>query len=338
MNRDFTDIEEILIKSLTGRLSGPEKEAFDNWIGMSPDHRAEYELLEKLWLERSADRKYIHSQELMEKIWSARMKDAASLSRPNTRRSVFRYFPHPVQIAAGLIFLLAATFLFHQLKQTPSQKPATESLMMTKINPKGQKSRITLPDGSLVWLNSASSIAYDGKFSSGARHIELKGEAFFEVNADPSRPFIVTTGNINTTALGTSFNITAYDLNNVHVSLVSGKAKVEDLSGGYSVHLNPGEGIKPAMEGGLTVYKFDPATVAAWKDGILVLNGESLQSFKDIIEKWYGVSVQVEGRAPDGWSIRGRFDNESLENLMKSISYNKNFKYELNDKTLKMKF
>lgn len=88
---------------------------------------------------------------------------------------------------------------------------------------------LCLSDGTRVWLNQNSEIEYPVKFLKHERAVTLKGEAFFEVKRDPSRPFVITSGNIKTTVLGTSFNIKAYSDNTPEVNVRTGKVKVESL-------------------------------------------------------------------------------------------------------------
>lgn len=82
---------------------------------------------------------------------------------------------------------------------------------------------ISLPDGTRVWLNQNTEIDYPARFSKNERNVTLKGEAFFEVKRDPSRPFIITSGAVKTTVLGTSFNVRAYNDNDAQVSVRTGK-------------------------------------------------------------------------------------------------------------------
>jgi transmembrane sensor len=78
--------------------------------------------------------------------------------------------------------------------------------------------------------------------------------------------------------------------------------------------------------------------ISKWKNGVLLLDGENFSEFKEKIERWFGISVKVDGRVPGGWSIKGQFENESLENVLMSISFNKKFEYVIKEKVLTIKF
>jgi hypothetical protein len=98
-----------------------------------------------------------------------------------------------------------------------------ETKFITSSTPRGQKSLITLPDGSRVFLNSESSISYPEFFSKDKREISLTGEAFFDVTRDENRPCIIHSGNVVTKVLGTSFNIQAFDGKDILVTVATGK-------------------------------------------------------------------------------------------------------------------
>ena len=124
------------------------------------------------------------------------------------------------RVAASIAIVLGIAIVLYLSQST------TGINYLTKSTERGQKATITLSDGSTVRLNSESSITYPESFAEEIRELELVGEAFFDIKKDQDRPFIVSSHKIETTVLGTSFNINAYDSTAVSVALVSGKVKV----------------------------------------------------------------------------------------------------------------
>ena len=128
--------------------------------------------------------------------------------------------------AAAAAIFLSLGYLFFELNKERDQPKQISTTLVVKENPRGVKSQIQLPDGTLVRLNAESSISYQSNFSDTARLISLTGEAYFEVVKDAQRPFRVTSNQVETTALGTTFNIKADKPDNIEIALVEGKVKV----------------------------------------------------------------------------------------------------------------
>ncbi|MEX0882740.1 MAG: FecR domain-containing protein, partial [Cyclobacteriaceae bacterium] len=201
--------------------------------------------------------------------------------------------------AAIISFLLLVSVLGFLHMETSSEKESDISAMIqekdqwnTKSNPKGQKSKIHLPDGSTVILNADSEIRYRTDFEKSDRDIFLKGESFFEVAKDSLLPFRVYSGELVTTAMGTSFNINSYDKERVKVQLATGKVKVSNENQeSEPVFLHPGEEVIREGQGDLKKRNFDRQNAFLWKDGTLRFADTSYPEFKITLERWYGVEI-----------------------------------------------
>lgn len=162
--------------------------------------------------------------------------------------------------------------------------------VVTMVTPKGGENRLKLPDGTLVWMNANSKIEFKAAFSGKERRVSISGEAYFEVNKDTKRPFIVTTDVERIKVLGTKFNVSAYHDDEKHItSLTEGKVIIEDKETPTTyVQLIPGQqAIK--KEGNLTVRNFDPNEVLGWKNGEFVFNQTSLGDVSKVLGRWYDV-------------------------------------------------
>lgn len=243
--------------------------------------------------------------------------------------------------AAVILFLVLAIPLSRMYLSSEKEAPVTEieEEYITRSNPAGQKSKITLPDGSSVYLNASSSIQFAENFRSN-RNLILEGEAFFEVKEDPQHPFKVTAGGTVTEALGTSFNIREFDTRvGTEVTLVTGIVAVEVVKNKSSVKLRPGEAAQYLDESGeLNSYKVDPEKMIEWIHGILRLENQKIQSVVLKLENWYGVKIQLKGNLPSD-KISGIFSpGESLENVLMSISHTVPFRYEIVEKQVTLTF
>jgi ferric-dicitrate binding protein FerR (iron transport regulator) len=144
-----------------------------------------------------------------------------------------------------------------------------------------------LPDGTNVWLNSATSLRYPTAFRGGERKVILQGQAYFEIAANAAQPFKVQAGEMEVAVLGTRFDMMAYaDEPTINATLVDGKIKVQDKI------LQPGQQAVLALSGRrLTVHDADVDKITAWKNGLFVFNNMDLPTILREIARWYDVEI-----------------------------------------------
>jgi ferric-dicitrate binding protein FerR (iron transport regulator) len=172
-----------------------------------------------------------------------------------------------------------------------------EMLYNTMSTPKGRLFQVTLPDGTGVWLNAASSIRYPTAFTGTERRVEITGEIYFEVKKD-IRPFIVSADNrAEVTVLGTSFNVNSYSNEaGVKATLLEGAVQVS--KGGQSVIIKPGE--QADVQKTISVYKgVALEKVMAWKAGLFNFEDVSLDEAMRQLERWYDIEVVYEKGIPN---------------------------------------
>jgi transmembrane sensor len=155
--------------------------------------------------------------------------------------------------------------------------------------PRGGQYSLTLPDGSKVWLNAASSLRFPTRFTGNSREVELDGEGYFEVAKNKQMPFYVNTHDMKVKVLGTHFNVMAYrDEAFTKTTLLEGKVMLS--SGAATAYLNPGDqGIWASN--GFTVSKADIDQEMAWKNGYFIFNEENLTSVMRKVSRWYDVDI-----------------------------------------------
>lgn len=246
------------------------------------------------------------------------------------------------KIAAALIFILtSAAVVFLLSNKSAKENTTIKQELIVKRNSKGQKSLIQLQDGSVIRLNSNSEISFYENFSNNAREVELKGEAFFEVAPDPNKPFIVNTENVSIKALGTSFNVNAYgESEALKVSLVTGKVEVNiDNDDTNKSILESGEGLSFNRKSKLvTKGKFNMDVILAWRKGIIYFQDTSWEEIIITLERWFDVEFEVKNLPRTQNLYSGQFDNQSLELVLESLSFSKDFKYRINGKKISIDF
>ena len=159
--------------------------------------------------------------------------------------------------------------------------------------PKGGQYQLQLPDGSKVWLNAASSIRYPTAFTGKERSVEIKGEAYFEVTKNATKPFVVKVNDLQVQVLGTHFNINAYsDEDLVKTTLLEGSVKVK------SEILKPGDQAQVMHNSGTgnlrVIHGADIAATMAWKDGLFQFDNVTIETVMRQVARWYDVEVVYE--------------------------------------------
>ena len=257
----------------------------------------------------------------------------------NISKTVLVNWRFVLKIAASLVFVLTVGYLFKRFYQ-PFQD-TSQAKLVHKVNPKGQKTRISLADGSYVWLNADSRLTYPVQFSKDERFLRLDGEAFFEVAKDSLKPFRVMAGDLLVEARGTSFNIKVSKNNKkANVALNSGKVLVTLVGSDQSpILLEPGQQAY-ANPGGnyLLIKPFNYQEKISWKDGIIYFKDAGLEEVTRRLSDWYGVEFEIDGSPKDEWHYSGEFNNDILDNVMKSMSFAEKFTYRINGDHIYLKF
>ncbi len=311
----------LLGKILSGEASKDEQETFSRWVNENPENKQLFE-----------NYKYFYNNSRITEEFKEPDQEYQ-----NRKGKSFRWQRY-VAIAASISFIILIAY-FIGVNTAPvelTQEIPAENLLVTKANPKGQKSKIMLPDGSLVWLNSNSQLRYLDNFTDTLRMVSLNGEAYFEVVKDAARPFIVNVGGIEAKVLGTRFNVKAFENDDqTIVSLLSGKLLVSNATSHEL--LSPGERIRKTTNNDQWERtSVNIESMALWKDGILTFDKESFSEVINQLERWYGVSILLQGQPSSKWHFTGYFNNETLKNVLEVLSYGKNIDYELNGKNVKL--
>jgi transmembrane sensor len=254
-------------------------------------------------------------------------KDIVSLYEQRNLRNRPIWFKY----AAAALFLLVSAFaitLYRQNFLVPKADAVLSSNIIEKATTTGQKMTMVFPDGTVVKLNSESSISFPEEFSNDLREVTLSGEAYFDVAHYEDWPFVVKSKGTVTLVLGTEFNITAYpDEEQTTIALVSGSINVSTQEG-YSVRLEPmQEATFESKQLDLKVSDFDLSTVTSWKDNVIVFKKATFLEIQSTLERWYGVKFLYDHVPRFEGGYTGDFTDESLEAILKGISSNKfNFK------------
>jgi len=321
---------------------------WEEFIQKHPEKISEIQEAKKI-LENISDYRFHINDEKSENLWKKIRSEAFSSPEKSNRKVVelnsstviHKYKKQPrtsnnhfLKIAAAVTFLLVAASMFFLLNNRESPELSQQEelpVWIEKSNPWGQKSTVFLSDGSEVKLNAGSTIRYQRNFTPEERRIFLTGEAYFKVKKDTLRPFRVQSGDFITQALGTAFNIDAYQANSqLQISLVEGKVSVKSEKIEQDYLLTPGESVRYANQK-VEKLKFDHKNVLAWTDGILIFENASQKAVFNKLQQWYGVSFTFEDQSSKPWSYTAEFNNKSLENVLLTIGFTMDFEFEISN-------
>ncbi|MGE7777165.1 FecR family protein [Chitinophaga sp. NPDC101104] len=188
-----------------------------------------------------------------------------------------------------------------QLTYDAAAGTGNETIYNTLTTPRGGEYKITLPDGSQVWMNAGSSLRFPTRFDGNERTVYLTGEAYFDIAPKSAQPFFVQMKNGTKVAvLGTGFNIMAYeDESAVNTTLVNGKVKVISPNG-KDVVLAPEQTASLSRESGeLNIAAADVSKVIAWKEGMFEFDDDDISTVMRQLARWYDVEVKFSGPVPD---------------------------------------
>lgn len=336
---------ELIGKKLTDSLSSREEESFNASLD-DPYFQAVYRKFEKIWKGTREEYTALNTEGVFNRVLERAHKEQPESISSEWESKRYRWEIGLSRIAAIFIFFIIVLFgAYWIINSATTEVKEIQSVEIVKSNPKGQKSTIFLSDGSEVILNSGSSITYPTLFDKDKRIVKIHGEAYFEVEPEKNRPFIVKTDYLDVRVLGTSFNVRAFDnLNSIKVSLAIGQVEVyehgKDLGSIDRIMLSPGQAISYDINNMSfdKITNFNPEAEFGWKDGLIFFNKASFSEVVSKLSNWYNVDIKVQGKPKKDWNYSGKFDNYALSNVLHALSFSEKFNYKLEGNKVTIKF
>jgi transmembrane sensor len=203
--------------------------------------------------------------------------------------------------------------------------PVTNKIVTTP----GKRYRVTLSDGTRVWLNGHSSLEYPSRFYGSTREVILKGEGFFEVTSNANRPFIVRSGGHRVTVLGTRFNIDGYDSSAISTTLVDGLVMINTQRSNKALKPGYTSLVDLKHPGGIEIMPADTAQVCSWISGRIAFNNVRIDSMMTRLTQIYDFGYSITGDYKRHYS--GAFSlNESAEQIVKRLELNNDITFKWN--------
>lgn len=233
-------------------------------------------------------------------------------------------------VAAILVLVVSSGLLTYRYVQPRKPVSLSANVMNTLYTPAGQRAQLILQDGTEVWLNAKSRLTYPAHFTGDSRKVAIEGEAFFKVAKDPSRPFIVSTHDVDMKVLGTQFNVCSYPENEyVQTSLLEGSVCVffpdKENEG---IILNPNQQVT-VSNGRMKVEPIRLKEHFLWRDGIYAFENEPLTDILKKLELYYDVKIVVKNTSLFKGTYTGKFrQRDSLDDVFRVLQQIHKFKVE----------
>lgn len=311
-------MEELLVRYCEGKVSEEEAAYVRRWMKASDENRRMAQRINRLCL--AAD-----TLELEKNLDVAQA--FKKIQHHKTARHV-RIAGRWMQKAAAVLLIPVLALYLVQLYDQRH-----EEVQLVEVHTRsGMSSSLTLPDGTLVYLNSSSSLTYPATFNGDTRNVSLKGEAYFEVSKDPERRFIVSTPhNTHVEVLGTHFNLEAYEgSNHVMATLLEGKIsfayRLKDK--GKSIILNPGNKVVyDAETNQVQLLRTTGVSETGWTQGKIILENTSLEESLRLLSKHFHTDFIISNPKLKEYSFTGIFANQSLERVLDKFRLSSRIKW-----------
>ncbi len=332
-NDEHIDIMSLLTKYLAGECSRKESDWVDLWIKTGPENKKILHDLKHVWdgMDRVEDIRSINIDEewtLIEKRIAESDTEKIPLKVKYRSQRTQRF--SLVRVAAGLAVIALTTFAAIYFSRY-SGYDRVRTTMETK--------EVELWDGSFVTLNTNSLLKYPKKFEKESRELSLKGEAFFDVVPDKTRPFIVNAGDIEIKVLGTSFNVNAYEKNKAIEVLVStGRVAMNSVKQQDNrIVLDPGNmGTFLKSESSFNLEKEVDKNYLSWKTLKMEFSNETLGEVIKILEKVYHTNIILKNPGLEKYQITVSFDNQSLEAVMNVLEATLDLEFTRKDNSIEI--
>lgn len=302
--------EDHIIPYLEGTLSPKETVAFEQLASTSPEFRKEISEIRFIWM--SAEN--LKKQRLVDTNthWERLSKKIANFSLRQRIWTISRN----VAAIMFLPLLLTTVYFFKESSESTRLQSAEQIELKTAS---GLISKVTLPDGSEVWLNSGSKITYPAKFIDKRRTVRLEGEAYFKVTSDKTSRFdVLTSEGVRVSAYGTEFNVSAYrDDRRVEAVLVKGNIDVLKSDENKSFRLEAGE--QAVWDPNAHQLSVSPANIyaqTAWKEGKMVFRRSGFDEIVKKLSRHFNVDIEIKGARLHEYEYSATFTTESLSEIL----------------------
>jgi len=330
----MNDIDSYIYSFLNGALDAKGKNILSNWINEKEENKIYFKEHVCIW-KASAVSSNVNAFDV-DRAYSR--IESTLLIKKTSQSFIQRYAFGIFSVAAAVVVLCLIKLLLFPIG---GNNNLDSTLLTYSVEvPEGAKSKVTFPDGSVVWLNAGSKIEYDSDFSKASRNVKFEGEGYFEIKKNKTLPFIVNTEKLAVKVLGTKFNLKSYkEDKSVKVALKEGSVKIEKFqNGNRSVLLKPNQQFTYSKhDNSVMINRIEANYIDAWRNGMMFFDNIALSDIALQLERVYDVRVVIQGKGLDNIVYYSNFrDDQPLEDVLQILSAGNKFKYEINKDNIRI--
>lgn len=353
----------LLSKKLAGDATGPELEELQQYLQQHPEEAFTYEIINGIKQDTdSNDEELRNPGKWAANNWS---KLELALNEPEQVPELLQAIPgttantapvrklywYKVAAAVAAITVLTTVYFYWNQATVPAVNEIAKNQILME---RGNRSSVTLPDGTLIWMNSSSKLTYGDGFAHGNRDVYLEGEAYFNIQKDEEHPFIIHTKKMDIRVLGTVFNVKAYPEDPMtEAALLSGKISVtikgDKDSRSSDIVLSPeqklvvsntarpdGDFSMGALMNPDAAVKIVPVNCGeettscdevGWVFNKLIFKDQTFQVLAVRMERWYNVNIHFEDNALKTETFNGVFEKENITEALKALQLATDFSF-----------
>ena len=325
-------MDQLISKYLNNTLTKEETQKLESWLRQDVKNRIEFENIVAHLSHQDGELATIKEQ-----VFSRVVNQKDQNIKLNFNQKL-RYI---TRVAAVFVVVFGvALYLVLNDESIDRSNEVSQQQLINQIEKEtafGQQLSFKLPDGTMVKLNAGSKLVFPKQFSQERREVSLIGEAFFDVERDETRPFLIKTNKINVSVLGTSFNVRSYGNEaNVLVGVKTGRVMVSTEDGKEEVILAQ----RDLADYSLATHKItkevieENALVFGWMDRELILKDYNIDRIMDEVSRWFDVQFDVRSSLDKKRKFTTRYKDPTLKSVMESLSYAYEFDYQIDNKTI----
>ncbi len=329
----------LIVKFFVDELNEKERRELMDWITHSKENYELFQSYEKIFDQSSLYERNYDTQKAFKQVQERITAAQKPLPAQRSRRAVLQY---AFSALLPILMLLMPLLVNRPTNETPAPLFNAALLEMRHYhNPAGKRATVVLPDSSRVTLNGGSSLFFPKQFGAANRLVTLRGEGFFEVLKDNQRPFEVQTDGLTTRVLGTSFNIKAYEEDELFsVAVLTGRVQVTeasttpftegkllaDLTADQSLLVNAGEVVTNSRP---------TNSLVGWLENRLIFNNASLAEIARELERMYNTKTTFSNDQIKNRRYSAQFKPRTpLSEVMRTLAAAEHFKYQLSGNTI----
>jgi ferric-dicitrate binding protein FerR (iron transport regulator) len=360
-------LAELLSRKMSGEATAIELQELEHWLQHNPGDQYFADILLEYWnshpdnssIDTAADQHFAHILEMAEES----PEEMNPVIEPIQKKiiTIHRLKKMAIAAAVAAIIILSARMINNN-KEPAIADSKNDRQKNEVVARKGARSRMVLPDGTQVWLNSDSKLQYEGSFNDTIREVMLEGEAYFDVVKDARRPFIVHTSAIDIRVLGTAFNVKSYPQEKtIETTLIHGLVEVSNKNKPQSpkIILRPKEKLvfnkvetdlpettnnnNPVntlqeKKGSAIAITALPKNIAdtsltetSWIYNRLIFEGDTFRELAIKMERWFNVKISFKNEKIANYRLRGVFEDEDIDQALQALQIIAPFNYKINN-------